>query len=224
MSYIQLSYTIDEHTPLYGSTPPPVIRRHRSIPDGASSNTFMITMHNHIGTHIDAPGHFIEGGRTISDYDLKDLIFHKPVIIACSAGVDERIHLREAASGIEGIDCILVNTGFAERRHEDIYRTHNPWFASEDIEWLRKNHSSVRCIGVDTISISGFQHREEGREAHRAAFRDMIGCEPLLLIEDMNLAHISHMIIRKLFVLPLMIKGIDSAPCNVIAEVEPENE
>lgn len=218
--YVLLSYTIDDRTPLYGNTPAPVVSSFSSISEGSTSNTYIIKIHNHTGTHVDAPGHFIEGGRTISEYDLRDLVFHNPVVVECPAGEDEKIPLKDASFDSEGIDCLLVRTGFSRYRHEEIYSTHNPWFSSEDISWLRKNYPSIRCLGVDSLSISGFQNREEGRKAHKAAFIDMNGGEPLLLIEDINLAPISYQRLKKILVLPLMIKGIDSAPCSVIAEVE----
>jgi arylformamidase len=218
--YVLLSYTIDDRTPLYGNTPAPIVISYSSISAGSSSNTYILKIHNHTGTHVDAPGHFITGGKTISEYDLRDVVFQNPVIVECPAGEDEKIPLKNVLSGSISIDCLLVRTGFSRYRQEEIYSTHNPWFSSEDISWLRKNYPSIRCLGVDSISISGFQNREEGRKAHKAAFVDMIGAEPLLLIEDMNLSPISGQRLKKILVLPLMIKGIDSAPCSVIAEVE----
>jgi len=45
--------------------------------------------------------------------------------------------------------------------------------------------------------------------------------EPLLLVEDMNFENIENSdSIEKVIVAPWQIKGIDSAPCTVIAKIK----
>ena len=69
--------------------------------------------------------------------------------------------------------------------------------------------------GIDWISISPYQDRELGREAHRV-FLDQKGRNnPVLLIEDMDLS-CDLTKLRELWVLPLRVEKIDSAPCTVI--------
>jgi len=116
---------------------------------------------------------------------------------------------------------LLLNTGYGQFRNEERYRLHNPGIAPETISWIRKDYQKIRCIGIDSISISSFQHRSEGRKAHKAAFIQQTGLgEPLLLIEDMKLDMISGESIEKMFIIPWGIDGIDSAPCNIIAIIK----
>jgi kynurenine formamidase len=118
-------------------------------------------------------------------------------------------------------DCLLLHTGFGQYRSEERYRAYNPGIAPETILWIRKDYTNIRCIGIDSISISSFQHRNEGIEAHKAAFIIKKGLgEPLLLIEDMNLRTLSNSKLKSLIVLPLQVDGIDSAPCTVLAKIE----
>jgi len=223
--YILLSYCIDESTPVYGNTPQPQILQNSSISSGDTSNTFNLKIHNHTGTHIDAPYHFQNNGNKISDYSLEDLIFSSPVVLGCTVGKEGNISsdsLMLSADRLEGADCLLLRTNFGIFRNEDVYRTHNPAILSEAIKWLRKEFPSIRCLGIDTISISSYQNRDEGRKAHNEAFILKEGSgEPLLLIEDMNLESLkdSH-ILKKIIVIPWQIKGIDSAPCSILAEIE----
>lgn len=223
MTFILLSYMIDQKTPLYGNTPAPIIIPHSSISKGDSSNTTLLTIHNHSGTHVDAPNHFIESGRRISDYSMDELIFTKPFIW--------NLHLDDAhlittedivalSQYLVKVDVLIIHTGFGKFRNEDKYRTQNPGIAPETILWLRKNFPGIRCVGIDTISISSFQHREVGRIAHRAAFIEDVDLgEPILLIEDMKLDEIWNNKIRRIMVLPWLVDGLESAPCNVLAEV-----
>jgi kynurenine formamidase len=212
-------------TPLYGNTPAPQIVPHSSISEGDSSNTFLMTFHNHTGTHIDAPSHFVVDGKKISEYSLDELIFTNPVVIECEmeeSGCISSKELAAASSKLHGADCLIINTSFWLRRGTEIYRTHNPGISSEAIVWLRAEFPDIRCIGIDSISISGFQNRNEGRKAHRAAFsiQDGLG-KPLVIIEDMNLgALLEGDVLNKIIVLPWSIEHIDSAPCSVLAEIE----
>lgn len=220
--YEVLSYTINAATPMYGTAPKPVFTPYSQIIKKDTSNTFVISMHNHTGTHIDAPKHFVNDGKSISDYTIDELIFKNPIIVDCpknSAGLIKPDDLQHDQLRI--CDCLLLHTGYGQFRNEEKYRTHNPGIAPETILWIRKDYPNIRCIGIDSISISSFQHRNEGREAHKIAFTKSEGFgEPLLLIEDIKLDMISGESIEKIFIIPWQIEGIDSAPCNVIAIIK----
>ena len=84
---------------------------------------------------------------------------------------------------------------------------------------MREKHPYVRAIGFDFISLSPYQNRNLGREAHRT-FLDPEGVNaPILVIEDMDLsADLSRLI--SVWIFPLRISGVDSAPCTVIGAVE----
>lgn len=129
--------------------------------------------------------------------------------------------LQHASQMLQKSDCLLLRTGFGQYRSEERYRANNPGIAPETISWIRKEYPNIRCIEIDSISISSFQHRSEGIEAHKAAFsiKDGLG-EPLLLIEDMNLRTFSNNNLKLVIVVPWQVDGIDSAPCTVLAEIE----
>lgn len=224
MKFLLLSYSIDENTPVYGETPKPCILPLSQISRGDASNIAALSIHNHTGTHIDAPKHFVDDGRAISEYSLDELIFKNPVIIDCIKNEESLItpdDLQKALHILPKSDCLLLHTGFGRYRNEEIYRTHNPGIAPETMLWIRKEYPNIRCIGIDSISVSSFQYRSTGREAHKAAFtlKEGLG-EPLLLIEDLDLSEVSYSKLKLIIVLPWQVIGIDSAPCSVLAEVE----
>ncbi|MFA4955751.1 MAG: cyclase family protein [Candidatus Methanoperedens sp.] len=222
--YKILSYPINDTTPLYVGTPEPSITPQSLIKNGNISNSYIISLHNHTGTHIDAPNHFIENGKNISQYKMDELIFKNPVIIDCPKGCAALIKpddLKHASQKLLRGDCLLLRTGFGRFRGEEKYRTHNPGISPETIVWIRKNYPGIRCIGIDSISISCFQHRNEGRKAHKAAFFEENGLgEPLLLIEDMKLdLNLSEERLEIVMVLPWQIEGLDSVPCSIVAKL-----
>lgn len=219
--YRLLSYPISMATPIYGSNPGLKIIPYRRIANGDSSNGTVISVHNHTGTHVDAPNHFIDDGRPISDYSPGELVFKKPLIADCPKSESELVmpaDLEHISHLFQSIDCLLLHTGFGKFRDEEKYRTGNPGIAPETIMWIRKEYPNIRCMGIDSISISSFQHRNSGREAHKLAFVKKNGFgEPLLIIEDMKLGIIENL--TEVIVIPWQVQELDSAPCSVLAVV-----
>ena len=220
---LSLSYPISAETPTCGDLPKPKIISHTSIAAGDTSNTYTITVYNHTGTHVDAPAHFVPDGRRISDYSPGELIFRRPLLVDIPKGPREWVEEEDVKRAVKSKDvyCLLIRTGFGALRGQDIYKTHNPGISPEAIFWLRRELHKIRCIGIDSISISGFQDRPRGRRAHLAAFEKRRNLsESLLLLEDMNLSVLREgEKIWKLQIVPWLIAGIDSAPCTVLAEV-----
>jgi len=219
--YKLLSYPLNENTPLYGDTDPLKIKPVRQIKSGDSCNTALVTFSNHMGTHVDAPKHFFDSGRSISEHSINELIFDLPFILDCPKKDGEMIEPDDLMA-IERCDLLLIRTGFHKFRKNKIYRTQNPGISEKAAHYIRHKHPCIKAVGIDTISISSYQNREEGRKAHRMFLKndDFSGC-PLILIEDMDL----NADLRKLsrvFVVPLFIEGVDSVPCTIIGEFDGE--
>jgi len=223
MKLLLLSYPFSADMPTYGKLPKPKVVPYKSIAAGDTSNIYTITLCNHVGTHVDAPAHFVSGGRRISDYSPEELTFRKPLLVDIPKGPGGWVE-KEDMKNVEklgSIDGLLIRTGFGSLRDKNVYGIHNPGISPEAIIWLRQKLPEVRCVGIDSISISGFQDRPRGRAAHLAAFekRKNLG-DPLLLIEDMNLAVLkADEKIQKVIVVPWFMLNIDSTPCTVLAEV-----
>ena len=74
---------------------------------------------------------------------------------------------------------------------------------------------SLRAIGLDTISISSFSHRDVGRAAHREFLNSGIR-----IIEDMKLKNIIEPSkLMRVIALPFRYLGSDGAPTTIIGEV-----
>ena len=68
---------------------------------------------------------------------------------------------------------------------------------------------------MDFISLTSYQNREIGREAHK---NFLGGNNPILLVEDMDLSKIENTP-RKLICVPILVHGLDGSPVTIIAEV-----
>jgi kynurenine formamidase len=213
--YIYLSYLLNDQTPLYGGGKGIHISPDRSIPAGDTANTKNLRFQNHSGTHIDFPNHFFDDGAVLQDYDANFWIFLKVHLLAQPAEQDELIELdNETLLKIPiDTDLLLLKTGFSEHRYKEIYWNNNPGIKPEVADQLRNRCPGLRAIGMDFISLTSFQNRETGREAHR----QFLGKTPILLIEDMNLGEV-FVDPTKVICLPLLIEGADGAPVTIIAE------
>jgi kynurenine formamidase len=212
-----LSYPLSQVVPAYGCEHVELtLKQIKSIRQGDPCNTFWLGLENHFGTHVDAPAHFYADGMTIAEYFPETWFSHRPCVIRIEVKENELIGIDSLAGHIpETADMVLVQSGFHRFRGTEKYTCHNPGLKPEVGIWLREKYPSVRLVGFDFISLSSFQNRNLGREAHRA-FLDPHGVGvPILIIEDMDLScELSGLL--SVWVVPLRVVGLDSAPCTVI--------
>jgi len=224
MPYVELSHALKETSPVHIGLKNLEITPKTQISEGGGYNSYIISVENHCGTHIDAPAHFMDKGKTISDYSIAEFVFNNPLILNTPKKQEELIKIDEISkNNLKGKDCIIFYTGFGRYRKQDpdTYLTMNPGIEPDLIYWIRKNYPEIKCIGIDCISISSFKKPEQGKKAHLNAFMENkeIG-KPLVLVEDMKLDTIKKLnSVKKIIVVPWQIKGIDSAPCTVIAKI-----
>ena len=128
------------------------------------------TLIEHIGTHVDAPGHFIAGGRLGPELRPSELIVPAVVVnIADRAArdpdtvvtVDDLRAFERRHGRIPRDSAVLMDSGWAAKIGDvAAYRgaplpeetLHFPGFGAEATEWLlRRRH--IRALGVDTLSI-----------------------------------------------------------------------
>lgn len=223
MKYVKLSHGLKANSPVHVSLKTPEIVQNTSVSGGDGYNSYILTVENHSGTHVDAPNHFLDNGKKISDYKTEELIFKNPLVLDGPKEENELIELLDVQdANLNNVDVIFFRTGFERFRELDTvkYLKYNPGISPEVIYWIRKNFPEVRCLGIDCISISSFKHPNLGEKAHINAFKIFDGLgEPLLLIEDMKLSDVENEILKEVTVIPWQIEGIDSAPCTVIGKI-----
>jgi kynurenine formamidase len=221
--YRLLSYPLNRKTPLYGDTKPLEVHLDREISKGNSCNTAMVTLSNHLGTHIDTPRHFSDCGRAIAEYDIEELIFESPRLIGCPREMNELVRpqdLKDYEENLKECDLLLIRTGFFKFRGNKEYCISNPGVSPETADWLRSNYPHIRGVGIDSLSISAFQYRDLGRKAHQIFFqRNGYSGEPLIIVEDVNLGG-DFGGLKRVFVIPLYVEEVDSMPATVIGEFE----
>ena len=220
-SLVYLSYILNENTPTYGNRNKFICEKKSDIFRGDVANDSSINTTVHIGTHIDMPYHFFEDGQTIEDFDIDYFRFEnilyinlKPENIVIQ---NELISLLEKLNNKSLYDLLIIKTGLCYQRHEKVFWESNYGFHPDIADYLRLNFPNIRVLGFDSISVSSFQERMLGREAHKAFLNPT---KPILLLEDMDLTFLdTNSKINKVDIVPLRIAKCDGLPCTIIAEV-----
>lgn len=219
-SFIYLSYPLSEKTPLYGNGKGISLKSDQQQDKGDSCNTMLWSFPNHSGTHIDAPKHFNSNGKTITDYPPEFWVFNKVELIDISHAVDDSQLIEPEIFPefkVKDPELFLIKTGYGKYRGTDRYTLTPPGISANVAKWLRDRYPSIRCVGMDIISVSSYSNRVEGRKAHHAFLSHI---KPLLLVEDMDLTSTNqNTVLHEIIVSPLFVQGTDGSPCTVFATV-----
>ncbi len=143
---VLLSYPICQNTPLYGSTPFVAIKSFSSLANGDSANSSVITIHNHSGTHIDCPRHFVSDGKCLTDYVPDDFSFYSPLVLDIPLNEGDLLlpeSIEQYKDELSEADILLIRTGFFKYRSEQKYKTHNPGISKEAFQYLRSNFKGL---------------------------------------------------------------------------------
>lgn len=215
--YIWLSHALSPNTPAYRGGQSLVVLNEKRIKAGDTCNSSFFLMPNHLGTHVDAPFHFLEDTRTVTDYGAHEWVFTKPVILGIRTehpaviSQDEVIFPEHSDLAC---DLVLIRTGFEKFRQETKYWNEQAPFHPDLALKLTETFPNLKAIGVDTISISSPSNREFGKEIHRRLLS-----RGIRIFEDLALADIPTTGLQTVIALPLRISGLDGAPCSIIAQV-----
>lgn len=148
-----LSHPIEHGMPVYPGDPPVTIRSALSLSADGVAVTAM-EMGSHTGTHVDAPSHTIEGGRTMADVSLDELVGEALVVRVPDLGAGE-VYGWERLDALEPLPdelppIVIIDTGWARWFGDDARREQHPALAADAaVELVRRG---MRVLAVDTLS------------------------------------------------------------------------
>lgn len=163
-----LTHTFSPRFPV-GAAPSPTRDTLFTIPqDGFYAQQW--SFWEHTATHLDAPGHFIPGGRLVTAIDPGELMFLPVEVIdiarRANRDPDTRVQVadlrqHEARHGrVPDRAMVLMNSGWQRRVHNpDAFKNadpsgtyHFPGFSADAAEFLLERRN-ITGVGVDTLSI-----------------------------------------------------------------------
>jgi kynurenine formamidase/ribulose-5-phosphate 4-epimerase/fuculose-1-phosphate aldolase len=207
---IDLSLPLSEKTPFYPTDPPYRQSWHVTFQD-TGMNVSRMEFGPHLGTHVDAPLHFIDRGMDIASM-APDRFFGEAVAIDIPKGEGENISSDDFSDAdIRPGDIVLFRTGWEKRAgSQEFFKGEWPGFTLDAIEALIAKR--VKAIGGDTPSADSPKAIGLGAPAHKRAF-----AAGLPIFEA--LINFGEVVGRRFFFigLPLKLENVEASPVRSIA-------
>lgn len=206
MAIFDVSVGISPRMPVWPGDPDVELERVSEISEGANANVSRLACSVHVGTHVDAPIHFVEGGSGIDQLPLNLLLGHAQLIDLTS--VDNiTAQVLEAASIPAGTRRLLLKTRNSEYWGDPEHEFREDFVAVEadGARWLVRQ--GVKLLGVDYLSVAPFGR---SRPTHEVLLEAEV-----VLLEGLDLRAVSAGR-YDLACLPLKLIDCDGAPARVI--------
>jgi arylformamidase len=178
-----------------------------AMDSGANVNVTRISSSVHIGTHVDAPYHFLKGGSTVESLPL-DVLTGPCYVTQLPDGVEaitaEVLDRTEINSDMKRVLFGTSNSHFwakGEARFQEEFVA----ITEDGAEWLVER--GVQLVGVDYLSVAPFN---DSVPTHKTLLQAGV-----VIVEGLNLSNVMRGF-YDLFCLPLKIAGSDGAPARAI--------
>jgi arylformamidase len=212
MKIYDISLPLTDQLPVWPGEPKPQLSRLSSIEEGEDANVSELRLGTHTGSHIDAPLHLLQEGKSIDEVPLETLIGD-----AWVCRLPDSVRMVTAkdleASGIPGDTTRLL----LATANEQLWNSPD-WSYTEDYVALSDDAANwiagraMALVGIDYLSIEAPGSR--GMPVHHS----LVGAG-LVVVEGLDLRGVPEG--RYLLVcLPLKLVGADGAPVRAVLIAE----
>lgn len=177
--------------------------------------TRKITMGTHTGTHIDAPRHFIPGGKTVDEIELSQLTGTASVIDFSHKKPFEEIEVAELenAVGQLPVEKLIFRFDWDKQLNTNEYYSDHPYFSAAACQWLVDN--GCHLIASDTPQPDNPKNGRCG-EIDAPNHKILLGNNVVIVEYLINICEITQPTVE-LIVAPLKITEGDGAPARCFA-------
>lgn len=181
-----------------------VISKTSSIEKGDEANVTALCFSAHVSTHVDAPRHFIAGGKDVTEIDLNAMLGLAKVF---SIQNTETINLDEIKNfKISEGDRVLFRTRNSNKDWPKLpFLKNHVYLETDAASYLCDK--GIACVGIDYLSISG---EKNAAEVHKLLLQKEIVIIEGLMLDEVDDGD------YEMICLPLKIAGADGAPARVI--------
>ncbi len=204
-TYIDLTYPISNQLPKWPGSIGFEYKWHMVMPN-ETNNLSSFTIDSHLGTHLDAPLHFVHQAKAIHEMDLNKLI--GKTYIAVIKGVKSITAAHLAAANIpENCTKLLLKTDnqlYWQQGLTDFQED----FCSIDAsgaQWIVDR--GIHLIGIDYLSIQRFH---DGPATHQILLQHEV-----VIVETLNLENVEAGW-YDLICLPLKLEGLEGSPVRAV--------
>lgn len=207
MKIFDITLPVFPGMPVWPGDPPLVLEQVEAMDSGAHVNVSRLDCSVHTGTHVDAPHHFLNDGRTVESLPLEVLTGPARVVAIPSSADLVTAPVLEAASIPPGTARLLLKTRNSEfwRRGERRFQEDFVAVSPDGAEWLVAH--GIRLVGVDYLSVAPFQDSDPTHHILLEA--------GVVILEGVDLSAVQPGA-YDLYCLPLKLVGSDGAPARAI--------
>ena len=201
-----VSVQLSNDLPVWPSGPPIRLEStpHLSRDKSYTIHETFIHINSHMGTHIDAPYHFVENGKRLNEIPLERLVGRATVVeILGVRSIGER-ELRPLKW--VGVERVLFKTENSKHWHDGSFYEEFVYLEPEGARFLIER--GIQLVGIDYLSIEKF--RAEKHLTHFALLE-----KDVVVIEGLDLSHVGPGE-YSMVALPLNLLGTDGGPTRVI--------
>ncbi|MBW1791170.1 MAG: cyclase family protein [Deltaproteobacteria bacterium] len=207
MKIIDISLPLSPSLPVWPGSLGIQLNWSQRMESGDECNNSVLNCDTHVGTHMDAPFHFLEDGETVDRLSLDILI--GPAFVAYLPGAKKITP--DELSGLSlpaGTERLLIRTRNSELWVSRITEFRKDFVAltTEGAQWLVDR--GIRLVGVDYLSVGSYN--KNGAITHRNLLEAGV-----VILEGLNLYGIDPKI-YELICLPLKIVGAEGAPARAV--------
>jgi len=200
---------ITETMPVWPGQPRVEIEQLARIDRGDQANVSQLKISSHVGTHVDAPFHFVRRGMTVDMIPL-DLLMGSAFIVEADKLEKNSIDVFDLASihfprRTKRLLIKTSNSNFWEDRLTEFERDF-VHLTPKAAEWLVNR--GVQLLGVDYMSVDAYSDRD--CRVHHILLEAGV-----VIIEGLNLSRVPAGSCQ-LVCLPLKVSGSDAAPARVL--------
>jgi arylformamidase len=214
---VDLSLDIYDGAPTFEPDPKTRVNAHLKISD-LNYNMTELIMSAHYGTHLDAPYHFFDDGRTVENLDVRRGFGLAHVLDFTHKKPGEAITLEEVKPFADKVmkgSRLIFHTNWDKVISDPIYFGGQPYLTVELTTWLAEQ--GVVCVALDTpttypAEYTASHHSLLNKDAEVLIIEGLRGLDRLKSKEVILLAF------------PLRIRGRDGSPCRAMAiegDIEP---
>jgi Predicted metal-dependent hydrolase len=207
MTIYDISLSISPNLPTWPGDPGLKLEQYESMDKGAHYNATQIRSSVHLGTHVDAPRHFLNAGSTVEQLPL-EVLTGPCYVTQLPDGIDaitaEVLDRTEITSEMKRVLFGTSNSHYWARG-ESKFQTDFVAITEDGAEWLVKR--GMQLVGIDYLSIAPY---DESIPTHTVLLKAGV-----VIVEGLNLSNIMRGF-YDLYCLPLKIAGSDGAPARAI--------
>jgi arylformamidase len=170
-----------------------------------------VKMSSHLGTHIEFPYHHLKKGKSAAEYPVDRIIGEAVVLDFSHKKKDEEITRAEIVSS--GADIHTGDILFIRTDMDKLWKTekgHDRPCLSIDATRYLVEECTIHCIGTDATGLE--VRGRDDQPVHQLLFTHNVAVvESLTNLDKIESTRFF------VFILPLMIVGLDSCPVRVVA-------